>query len=180
MTALAMVGTYIFIAVPNVELGSAVFFITGLIFGLEIGLTSMLISSIIFSVINPWGAFIPLIWFSQAIAWTIVVMAGYLSSRIEITQENVTKFLGLMGFVVTLLFDLITDLGYSVSFSVPFLVAIVAGLPFHIIHIVSNVIIFSLGIPPIERIIRNSLSDMIWEKSIDTSLTVQEEYIETE
>jgi hypothetical protein len=103
-----------------------------------------------------------------------------LSSRIEISEKNVTKFLGLMGFVVTLLFDLITDIGYSISFSVPFIVAIVTGLPFHIIHIVSNVIIFSQGIPQIERIIRNNLSDMIWEKSIDTSLTVQEEYIETE
>ena len=61
MTALALVGSYVFVAIPNVELGSVVLFITGLVFGIEIGLATMLITTVIFGMINPWGAAVPAI-----------------------------------------------------------------------------------------------------------------------
>ncbi len=173
LSALALVGTYLFVAIPNVELGSVVFFIIGLVFGLDIGFSSMIIASIIFSVLNPWGGFYPIIWISQAIAWGVIVVAGYLMGLIE-SEDNTEPFnavhLGIIGGFVTLLFDLITDLGYSITFGVPFIAAIITGALYHVAHIASNIIIFAIGIPRIVRIIRSEFAHLIWEQSIDTSL----------
>ena len=180
MTALALVGSYVFIAIPNVELGSVVLFITGLVFGIEIGLATMLISAVIFSMINPWGAAVPIILLSQVIAWAIIVITGYLVSLNKTPERYKQLYLGVLGFLVTLIFDLITNLGYSIGFSIPYSIALATGLPYLVVHVISNTIIFSQGIPPIERIIRDNLSTSIWEQSIDTSLSLQDDEIEGE
>ena len=180
MTALALVGSYVFVAIPNVELGSVVLFITGLVFGIEIGLATMLITTVIFGMINPWGAAVPAILLSQVIAWAIVVITGYLVGLSKTPEKHKQSYLGVLGFLVTLIFDLITNLGYSIGVSIPYSIALVTGFPYLVIHVVSNMIIFSQGIPPIEKIIRNNLSTSIWEQSIDTSLLLREDEIEGE
>jgi hypothetical protein len=174
MTALALVGNYALVAVPNLELGSTVLFVTAYIFGAPMAIWSTLIMSILFGVINPWGGFIPQIWASQVIGWFYIVTIGSIMGRrgIEGKRLDLKKWeLAITGAFVTFMFDQITNLGYSITFGVPFLLAFAAAIPFTLIHVVSNAIIFSQVVPMLDVALTRQLKDLIW--STDSVVKVQ-------
>ena len=160
MSALALVGNYVLVAIPNVELGSGVLFITAYLFGIEMALWSVLLVSIIFAFFNPWGPFIPTIWIAQVIGWIFMVTAGSLMGNQERTEQNSRNLyveLAVVGAGVTLFFDLITTLGYAVWFGIPYFAAIVAGIPFIAVHVISNTILFPAIVPRLDITIKNQL-----------------------
>lgn len=165
MTALALVGNYSLVGVPNVELGTVVLFITALVFGTSMGVWCALLTSIIFATINPWGPFIPQIWITQLIGWLFVVTTGGLLGKGN--QEHHRSVgpieLSFIGAFMTAVYDLVTNIGYSLAFNVPYFLAVVLGLPFMIVHVVSNAIIIALVVPIVEPILRQNLASMIWE-----------------
>jgi DNA-binding MarR family transcriptional regulator len=128
MSALALVGNYVLVAIPNVELGSGVLFVTAYLFGLGMGIWCVFIVSIIYAFFNPWGPFIPTIWITQLIGWIFMVIAGMLMGRKD-SDKSWTRGmqieLAIVGAVVTLFFDLITTLGYSIWFGVPYFIAVI-------------------------------------------------------
>ncbi len=165
MTALALVGNYVLVAIPNLELGSTVLFVTAYIFGATMAIWSTLIMSIVFGVINPWGGFIPQIWASQVIGWFYIITVGSIMAKegAEGKRLNPSKWeLAITGAFVTLIFDQITNIGYSVTFGVPFLVAVIAAIPFTILHVISNGVIFSQVVPVLDKTLRKQLKDLIW------------------
>jgi len=154
MSALALVGNYIVVLIPNVELGSGVLFVTSFLFGLHMAVWCVFVVSIIYAFVNPWGPFFPAIWFTQLIGWIFLVIAGAIMGKnreIASWSRNKIIELSIVGFIVTLFFDLITTAGYAWTFSIPYMIAIVTGLPFFIIHIVSNIIIFPAIIPSLDK-----------------------------
>ena len=161
MSALALVGDYILVVIPNVELGSGILFVTAFLFGLEIAIWCVFVVSIIYAFINPWGPFIPGIWFSQLIGWTFLVITGAILGRnnkkIRWSRERIAD-LAIIGFITTLFFDLITTAGYSWSFSIPYVIAIITGLPFIALHVVSNTIIFPAIVPSLDRSLKQQFA----------------------
>jgi hypothetical protein len=165
MTALALVGNYVLVAVPNVELGSTVLFVTAYIFGMQMAVWSTLIMSLLFGVINPWGGFIPQIWASQVIGWFYIITIGSIMGKQGKSNRRVEPRkweLAITGAFVTFIFEQITNLGYSITFGVPFYLAATAAIPFSIIHIVSNTLIFSQVVPMLNSALRTQLKDLIW------------------
>lgn len=163
MSALALVGNYVLVAIPNVELGSSVLFMTAYLFGLGMGIWCVLIVSIIYAFFNPWGPFIPTIWITQLIGWIFVVIAGMLMGRKD-SDKSWTRGmqieLAIVGAVVTLFFDLITTLGYALWFGVPYFIAVIAGIPFFTIHVISNAIIFPAIIPKLDVTMKQQLNTL--------------------
>jgi hypothetical protein len=165
MTALALVGNYALVAIPNLELGSTVLFVTAYIFGAYMAFWSTLIMSVLFGLVNPWGGFIPQIWASQVIGWFYIVTIGSIMGRrgVEGKRLEPKKWeLAITGAFVTFMFDQITNLGYSVTFGVPFLFAFAAAIPFTLLHVVSNAIIFSQVVPMLDVVLTRQLKDLIW------------------
>jgi Ni,Fe-hydrogenase I cytochrome b subunit len=165
MTALALVGNYVLVAVPNVELGSTVLFVTAYIFGAHMAVWSTLIMSLLFGVINPWGGFIPQIWVSQIIGWFYIITIGSIMGKQGKNNRRVEPRkweLAITGAFVTFIFEQITNLGYSITFGVPFYLAATAAIPFSAIHIVSNTLIFSQVVPMLNSALRTQLKDLIW------------------
>ncbi len=160
MSALALVGNYVLVVIPNVELGSGVLFVTAFLFGLEMAIWCVFVVSIIYAFVNPWGPFIPGIWVAQLIGWIFLVLTGVIMGRnsrnSRWSRERIAE-LAVIGFITTLFFDLITTVGYSYSFSIPFSIAVVTGLPFIIIHMISNTIIFPAIVPSLDRSLREQL-----------------------
>jgi hypothetical protein len=74
--------------------------------------------------------------------------------------------LGIVGAVVTVFFDLITDLGFSWTLGLPYTETVIIGLPFMIVHVTSNAIIFGTLIPCVDYIIQHSLRSRIWEQTV--------------
>ena len=174
MTALALVGNYALVAIPNLELGSTVLFVAAYIFGATMAIWSTLIMSLLFGIINPWGAFIPQIWISQVIGWFYVVTIGSIMGRQGTSGKQLQPRkweLAITGAFVTFIFEQITNLGYSVTFGVPFIIAVTAAIPFSVIHIVSNAVIFAQVVPMMDTALRKQLKDLIW--NVESSVKVE-------
>jgi energy-coupling factor transport system substrate-specific component len=166
MAALALVGNYILVAIPNVELGTTILFVTAYIFGFAIAASTAIIMSIIFSVINPWGAFIPQIWISQVLGWLFVTATGAIMGDERPKEEVVPKGdagLFVIGAFLTAFFDLVSNLGYSWAFYIPYEIAVITGFPFMIVHIFSNAVLFSLVVPRLHSITMSQFSSSIWD-----------------
>ncbi len=174
MTALALVGNYALVAIPNLELGSTVLFVTAYIFGAQMAIWATLIMSLLFGIINPWGGFIPQIWLSQVIGWFYIVIIGSIMGRRgkEGKKLEPRKWeLAIIGAFVTFIFEQVTNLGYSATFGVPFLLAVTAAIPFSIVHILSNAVIFSQVVPMLDSTLSRQLKDLIW--STDSKVKVE-------
>ena len=165
MTALALVGNYALVSVPNLELGSSILFVTAYIFGASMAIWSTLIMSLLFGIINPWGGFIPQIWLSQVVGWFYIVVTGSIMGRASKDGKRVEPRkweLAITGAVVTFIFEQVTNIGYSVTFGVPFVIAVTAAIPFTILHIISNTIIFSQVVPMLDSALTRQLKGLIW------------------
>ncbi|MHA2153327.1 MAG: ECF transporter S component [Candidatus Thorarchaeota archaeon] len=163
MTALALVGNYALVSIPNLELGSSILFVTAYIFGAQMAIWSTLIMSLLFGVINPWGGFIPQIWVSQVVGWFYIVAVGSIMGRAGQNRLEPRKWeLAITGAFVTFIFEQVTNLGYSTTFGVPFIFAVTAAIPFTIIHILSNAIIFSQVVPMLDTALTQQLKGLIW------------------
>jgi hypothetical protein len=166
MASLALVGNYVLVAVPNVELGTTILFITAYIFGFTVGASSAFIMSIVFSVINPWGAFIPHVWISQVIGWLFITATAAIMGH-EKPREYIPPVfdveLLIMGAFLTMFFDLVTNLGYSWAFNIPYEIALIAGLPLMALHVISNALLFALVVPRLYYITKYHLASAIWD-----------------
>ena len=96
-----------------------------------------------------------------------MVLTGYLMSH-QYRTVAWTKIryleIAIIGAVVTLFFDLITNLGYALWFGIPYFVAVIAGLLFIGIHVISNAIIFSAIVPTLDMTMKKQLESLFNEK----------------
>jgi hypothetical protein len=180
MTALALVGNYALVAIPNLELGSTILFVTAYLFGPLMAIWATLIMSILFGVINPWGGFIPQIWMSQVIGWLYIITIGTIMGRRGVDGKRLEPRkveLAITGAFVTFIFDQITNLGYSATFGVPFVLAIAAAIPFTVIHVISNAVIFSQVVPILDKALTKQLKDLIWSTESEVRVEMLESSI---
>ncbi|MFX1492360.1 MAG: ECF transporter S component [Promethearchaeota archaeon] len=155
LAALAIGGNYALSAVPNIELSSVMVFLSGFLFGPIIGALVAFIAMLIYQLWNPWGAFIPPIGLA-VIGCTIVIgiVGGILGKAMQgLDYSDSSWFLLpiLFGVLLTLFFDLVTNFAYCFTFGIPFIVVLITGLPFMMVHIPSNAILFLLLTQPVTQ-----------------------------
>ena len=89
-----------------------------------------------------------------------MVATGTLMGRQERVGQSNRAFLlelTVVGAVATLFFDLITTLGYAIWFAIPYFLAILAGIPFIAVHVISNAILFPAIVPRLDMTIKKQL-----------------------
>jgi hypothetical protein len=161
MSALTLVGSYV-IPFPNLELGSSLLFITSFVFGGQIGaICALIVSLVYFGLLNPWGAAIPLLLLTQVIGWLLFVAIGHLMGRAGISAYRSYE-LAIVGGVLTLFYDLLTNLGWAWTSSTPYFIVLVGGALFMVLHVSSNVLIFGLVVPHMYRAIRGQLGPSLF------------------
>jgi hypothetical protein len=152
-TALSVALGYSLIFVPNIELISASIFASGWLFGPSVGTTVGALSFAIFSLFNPLGASLPPLMIAQILGGMILGSAGgFLKSMVSGFPVIVRGIvLGIGGGLLTLLYDVITNIGGFIAFTTEktFFAYLVAGMVFSLLHILSNTLIFSLLLFPI-------------------------------
>lgn len=137
------------IQVPNVELFTLVVFLSGYSLGWFEGGVVGALSISIYSFFNPYG-FPPFpVLLTQILGMVIIGVSGGLAFRTEFFYlKRISPFLGmaLFGLVLTLIYDFLTNL--SVAYLVGKLWEVmISAVPFSLIHIGSNVIIFAVLTP---------------------------------
>ncbi|MCK4716200.1 MAG: ECF transporter S component [Candidatus Marinimicrobia bacterium] len=141
--------------VPNVELITAMIFLSGVLMGIKRGMIIGVTGEFLFSALNPMGSgllFPPLL-IAQLIAMALVSLCGGLLRRYilnwKISFLNVL-IIGVIGFILTLFYDIIVSSAFPLSagFTMKEIIAtIIAGLAFSIVHLVGNTLVFILLVP---------------------------------
>jgi hypothetical protein len=130
--------------VPNVEGISAVSFFAGYQLGAVSGAMVGGLAIGTFSMLNPLGPPLPQVFVAQIVGMGVMGIGGHLwrayCFKTRFAQASAIAF----GVVLTVVYGVLADYGFAVSIGrwkapVP---VIVAGLPFSVVHIVSNGLIF--------------------------------------
>ena len=148
MSALGVAGGYLFSFIPNVEVISAIIFITGFLTGLTGGMLTGTIIFVIYGFFNPYGPSPLPFLLIQCFAGGIIGVGGFVQRKYRLD----TMYLFMVsGLVLTFLYDLITNLGGFILFPTgkTLLAYLIAGIPFSVIHMVSNVLIFGFVVHPL-------------------------------
>ncbi|MFH1312826.1 MAG: hypothetical protein ABIJ00_06320 [Candidatus Eisenbacteria bacterium] len=144
LIALALALGYILAAVPNVEAISVVSFVSGYLLGGRSGAVVGGLSMLLFSVFNPLGPPVPAVLGAQVLLMAVIGSSGHLW-RILAVAFGKAEFLAMgFGAVLTFVYSIAADYGFAVAigrWKDP-LPVIAAGLPFSVLHIVSNTLIF--------------------------------------
>jgi hypothetical protein len=152
-TALSVALGYLLVFVPNIELISASIFASGWLFGPSVGTTVGALSFAIFSIFNPLGASLPPLMIAQVVGGMMVGLAGGLIKSMLSGIPMVARciVLGISGGLLTLLYDVITNIGGFIAFTTEktFIAYLAAGMVFSLLHIFSNIMIFSLLLFPV-------------------------------
>lgn len=167
--AAVCVGTnYMLSILPNVNLMDLVVFIAGYCFGFATGSMIAVLSWLVYGAVNPYG-FSPPIFITTVLCEMIYSAFGSIARRHDLIRirggsgkrRYVSVEAGALGFLSTLLYDLPTNaicgpLWYhrdSLVESVA--IALIVGIPFAVVHQVSNFVIFLLcAVPSITGVMR--------------------------
>jgi len=166
-SALAVVLGYALAAIPNVELFTFMIFLGGFILGKRDGLIIGLLSSFIFVFFNPYGTSPVPLFIYQIIHYSLTgliggITRGYLLKKEDFKPKEdlysfrLMAFLGLIGALITFIYDIISTLAgaFIVSFSLEFfIVSYIYGIPFTTVHLIGNTLEFIFILPGLTSLI---------------------------
>jgi uncharacterized membrane protein len=166
-TALAVVLGFFLAFIPNIELFTLIIFLSGFILGIREGMIIGALSSLIFVFFNPIGASPPPLLLYQLFHYTLTGLSGALTSRFlkkrkfyspkkDLYNIPIMFLLGIIGLIITTSYQLLSTLVdvfvYFGSVS-EFLPYFLTGIPFTIVHIVGNMLGFTLILPGLIQLI---------------------------
>ncbi|MFP4458898.1 MAG: ECF transporter S component [Candidatus Zixiibacteriota bacterium] len=154
---------YLLSGIPNIELITLTIFIAGYSLGAIYGSSCGAMIWIIYGAFNPFGMAPLPIFAAQIIAGAFIGIFGAIAYRIiKNIKERYLRILifAFSGAFLTLFYQILINSASFISFgSKDTLIAyIIGGLSFALLHIVSNTLIFSILIPPLERLL-STLND---------------------
>jgi len=137
-----------FLVIPNIELFSLALFLSGVFLGAADGAAVGIVAGLIFVLFNPNGLqTIPLVGLAQILGFVSFGLCGGLLRRAVLRRAesgNSSALLIISGALLTLWYDLITNLAFALLFG-PFWVVLIGGIGFGLIHFISNSIIFGMS-----------------------------------
>ena len=149
--------------IPNIELITVVVFLSGLYLGIWWGGLVGMTSIAIYSGMNPMGSGLsfPPLFAMQIIGMSLTgIIGGLVRPFFFVKQFNVflISSLAILGFTVTLIYDLLTLIAYPIAAGLGFsgmLAALIKGLGFTLLHEISNAIVFVISIPRVIKLLKN-------------------------
>jgi hypothetical protein len=144
LIAAAVALGYLLAGVPNVEGISAVSFLSGCLLGAGVGAVVGGLSIALFSTFNPLGPALPHVLAAQVAGMALIGASGHVWKRLAGRFRRPESLAACLGAILTFVYGVSADYGFAVSmgrWKDP-LPVIAAGLPFSVVHILSNAIIF--------------------------------------
>jgi hypothetical protein len=131
--------------VPNVELITLAVFLGGVATGVGAGIAIGVIAEFVFSTLNPLGPALPFVFAAQLLGMGIAGAAGGILAPhlARLSSGGRSLLLGVTGFLVTLVFDILTNLALGIHMG-PILPTLIGGLAFSAIHLGANTVVFAV------------------------------------
>ena len=152
-SALAYVGSFVLLAVPNATLSILLVFVAGYFLGFINGSIVGLLSALLISIFNPYGLAMFPILVSQVLGYTITgALGGVFRNRFTNTYHW-SHFLGLalLGILTALIYQIPVSVADAWLFG-PFWPRLVASGPFALVTVISNVLFFVLLFPVLAKL----------------------------
>lgn len=152
----AVGGGHLLAAVPNVEVMSLITAIAGVVLGPGLGFACGALAAGIYSLSTPIGLPTPPLLAAQMIGMGCAGLLGPLAAGARgrgpaRSPAWAMVRAGAGGLVVTLIFDLLTNLASLATFAMPIRVLLIGAVPFFAIHAGSNIVIFAALLPVLAR-----------------------------
>ena len=150
MGSAAIATNYVLIGVVNVKFMDLIVFTSGYLLGTLPGASVGLLVWLAYGTLNPYGFSIPIL-AATALSETLFgVCGGLLHQKITSSKRFEFDFrLAIIGFLITVIYDLVTNIASVLTVGVPLRIGLIAGIPFSLIHEISNAFFFALGFPPL-------------------------------
>ncbi len=159
-TALSLGTNYAMIDVPNVKIMDALIFIAGFLFGLEVSIASAVTTRLIYGFVNPYGqagSILPFLCIGECFYAIAGVLLARTTAANDLLSQNrpyasMSVLFGLVGFLATFAFDVLTNFGTYVfntnSIYQALIIGVITGAPLGILHEVTNIAFFAVTVPP--------------------------------
>jgi hypothetical protein len=150
MTAACIVSNYLLIGVFNVKLMDLIVFSSGFLFGPTVGASVGILTWLVYGTLNPYGFSLPILVATSLMESLYGIVGGFLGTRgsMGVGLTSNLKY-GIVGFLLTFVYDIVTNIVSALSVGIPITVAMVTGIPFAIAHEGSNAVFFFLGAQPL-------------------------------
>jgi uncharacterized membrane protein len=149
MMAAGLTGSYLH-PIPNFEPLTLVMFCSGVLLGVRDGALIGALTMLVYSLLNPYGAVHPLVLLAQVVGEAVTGAAGGSFASLGLPARSVAAravTLAAGGFLLTAVFDLITNLATGIVFG-QMKATLIGGIPFSLFHIATNVAMFAaVGTP---------------------------------
>jgi hypothetical protein len=168
-TALALATNYALIALPNIKLMDALVFIAAFLFGLRLGIGVAVSTWLVYGFVNPYGQADFILLSFLITGECFYALAGAALSKTFVTRDLLSEnraqrrpspvfaysklglVFALVGFQATFAYDLLTNFGTWIfktnSLYQAFVIGIITGAPFAVLHEVSNIVFFGTVAP---------------------------------
>ena len=162
MTAACVATNYLLVGVVNVKFMDPIIFVSGLTFGAVVGSSIGALTWLVYGTINPYGFSLPILvttCLSEMIYGLAGGVLGYLGFSGNDNPKKAQKLMNgfefaVIGFLLTAIYDFITNIAMALSLGLPILSVLIAGIIFTLLHEVSNAVFFFLGVAPLVIIIK--------------------------
>ena len=146
MIALGLTGAYVHV-IPNLELITLAAFASGVLLGVRDGAGVAALTMFLYSSLNPYGAAHPLVTTSQVLGEALVGATGGAAVGLARSPAWIRVIvLGVTGALLTLVYDLVTNVATGIVFG-QMRVVLLGGILFALWHIATNTLLFA-GLGP--------------------------------
>ncbi len=142
--------------IGNVEFTSIITFTMGVFFGGVIGGLFGAMVMFINGFLSPWGVAGFVLPF-QMVGMAIMGIAGKFYAVIG-TEESSRRLLAesaVLGAFLTLIYDVITNVGVAIQAQEAFLPVFLFGVPMSLLHVISNTAFFGFAFTPLSKVLRS-------------------------
>jgi hypothetical protein len=154
LTATCVATNYLMIGLVNVKLMDLIVFASGFRFGCRIGGLVGLLTWLVYGTINPYGFSFPIL-LATSVGESLYGVVGGLLGGSGFPEGGTGRLwfinarFAFVGFILTFIYDLFTNVVTGLVVGLPLNLVLLAGVPFALVHELSNTIFFFMGASPL-------------------------------
>ena len=150
LTALAITTDYAMLPLANIKLMDTIVFVSGLVFGLNVGVSVGALTWLVYGSVNPLGSAGGPLLLILIVSETVYAILGSLARKVFSFEESSVSarslFWGCLGLIGALIYDLVTIIVPTMLTGASFVVAVaslVPAVPFMLAHEISDFVFFA-------------------------------------